>query len=66
VPPHTPAGRLGGDHLWTGDGGDAARPTPLLVGGGLQFLDLAAGGDHACGILLNGSAACWGASQRLD
>jgi hypothetical protein len=49
-----------GDQLWTGPGGTEAQPTPQLVAGGLQFAELVAGGNHACGILLNGTAACFG------
>ncbi|KAI3425341.1 hypothetical protein D9Q98_009105 [Chlorella vulgaris] len=55
-------GRMG-DQLWTGPGGTEAQPTPQLVAGGLQFAELVAGGNHACGILLNGTAACFGSNE---
>ncbi|KAL4857089.1 Serine/threonine-protein kinase-like protein ACR4 [Chlorella vulgaris] len=55
-------GRMGGQ-LWAGPGSTEAQPTPQLVAGGLQFAELVAGGNHACGILLNGTAACFGSNE---
>ena len=60
LPRRRTAGRMGDCQLWSGPGGSEARPTPLVVGGGLQFVELVAGSDHVCGVLFNGSAACWG------
>lgn len=34
--------------------------TPQLVLGGLHFTTIAAGGDHACGLIAGGAAYCWG------
>jgi hypothetical protein len=31
------------------------------VSGGYTFTDIAAGNVHSCGVLVNGSALCWGA-----
>ena len=33
---------------------------PLLVGGGLTFQTIAAGGYHTCGLTTTGTAYCWG------
>jgi alpha-tubulin suppressor-like RCC1 family protein len=38
--------------------------SPLPVAGGLTFSDIAAGGDHACGIAESGAAYCWGHNER--
>ena len=35
---------------------------PALVGGGLTFVSLSAGGAHTCGVTPNGSIYCWGAN----
>jgi len=34
--------------------------TPVAVAGGLKFVSLAAGFQHACGVTANGAAYCWG------
>lgn len=36
----------------------------MLVTGGLQFTALAVGGTHACGLVEDGSAYCWGDNRR--
>ena len=45
---------------------NTATPTtvPQLVGGGLTFTSLAAGGTHTCGLIAEGSAYCWGNNER--
>jgi alpha-tubulin suppressor-like RCC1 family protein len=35
-------------------------PMPLKVAGGVQFVTLAGGGDHTCGLTASGAAYCWG------
>jgi alpha-tubulin suppressor-like RCC1 family protein len=37
-------------------------PTPVLVEGGHVFSSIAAGWVHACGIVTNGDAWCWGSN----
>jgi PKD repeat protein len=37
---------------------------PVPVAGGHTFTDIAAGGDHACGIATGGAAYCWGHNER--
>jgi alpha-tubulin suppressor-like RCC1 family protein len=34
--------------------------TPVLVHGGVNFVSVSAGGDHACGLTTTGTAYCWG------
>lgn len=34
--------------------------TPMRVSGGLRFVDIAAGGQHSCGVDATGAAYCWG------
>lgn len=36
--------------------------TPVLVQGGLRFLNLSAGSDHACAIGVGGFVYCWGSN----
>ena len=36
---------------------------PMAVEGGLTFVSLSAGGDHACGIANSGLVYCWGANE---
>lgn len=43
-----------------GDGSTTARGTPAQVATDLLFVDIAAGNQHTCGLLANGSYACWG------
>ena len=38
--------------------------TPGQVGGGLAFVQLAAGGAHTCGLTNDGSAYCWGSNRN--
>jgi alpha-tubulin suppressor-like RCC1 family protein len=51
------------DHGQLGDGGEsgAASSVPVLVQG-LQATAVAAGYNHTCAILPNGTVACWGAN----
>jgi alpha-tubulin suppressor-like RCC1 family protein len=52
-----------GDNFWgqLGDGNHGrGRNTPGLVSGGLTFAAVSAGGDHTCGVTMNGVAYCWG------
>ena len=39
---------------------DVCSTSPLLVDGGIQFTQIRVGGDHACGLALDGAAYCWG------
>lgn len=45
-----------------GDGSDQTHTFPVAVGGGLTFVQLAAGGfiGHTCGVAEAGAAYCWG------
>jgi len=43
-----------------GIGSYEQKLTPEMVGGGLTFVALDAGWDHACGITENGHLYCWG------
>lgn len=43
-----------------GDGTTNASTTPVSVGGGLHFQDLAVGDGFACGLTANGDVWCWG------
>jgi alpha-tubulin suppressor-like RCC1 family protein len=36
------------------------RPKPVAVGGGLQFRQVSAGGEHTCGVTTDYRAYCWG------
>jgi alpha-tubulin suppressor-like RCC1 family protein len=46
-----------------GDGTtDLERPQPTTVTGGLQFLQVAAGGDYSCGMTTTNRVYCWGAN----
>jgi alpha-tubulin suppressor-like RCC1 family protein len=49
------------DHGQLGDGTLTMRTSPVLVGGGLTFFSLSAGGSHTCGVTIGG-AYCWGAN----
>jgi len=40
------------------------HPTPVAVAGGLTFVSLSAGGDHACGLTTGGIAYCWGDNNQ--
>jgi alpha-tubulin suppressor-like RCC1 family protein len=63
----TPEGSV---HCWgvrmkLGDGVDESSypqysTTPVLVAGGRRYIDVAAGGDHACAVSTDGDAYCWG------
>jgi alpha-tubulin suppressor-like RCC1 family protein len=48
-----------------GDGTTVDRATPVVVGGGITFAHLSAGGfiGHTCGIAANGAAYCWGDNE---
>lgn len=52
-------GRFLGDGIQRPDG--AKMATPVEVAGNLEFTHIDAGYYHTCGVLINGSAACWGA-----
>ena len=43
-----------------GDGTLTQRLSPVLVVGGLRFLQVSAGGSHACGVTTTSSVYCWG------
>jgi len=47
-------GQLGDDHAGT------TSATPVLVQGGVNFISVSVGGDHACGLTAGGTAYCWG------
>lgn len=38
--------------------------SPVPVSGGRSYIDIAAGGDHACAIAEGGAAYCWGHNER--
>jgi alpha-tubulin suppressor-like RCC1 family protein len=42
----------------------ACARTPLRVPGGLQFIDLALGGGHTCGLTGEGELFCWGSNAQ--
>ncbi|MCA9397785.1 right-handed parallel beta-helix repeat-containing protein, partial [candidate division WWE3 bacterium] len=46
----------------SGDSGDQA--TPVLVSSSLNFSQLTSGRYHSCGLLVNGSAMCWGSDSN--
>lgn len=51
------------DHGQSGSGlPDLALLVPSPVSGGLQFLQISAGGNHTCGIAVDSLAYCWGAN----
>lgn len=43
-----------------GDGSGKSSATPVQVAGDLVFTSITAGEYHTCGLLINGSGACWG------
>ena len=53
-------GKNDGGQLGIGGAGDIEQRTPAAVVGGLQFRQLAAGGEHQCGITTADRAYCWG------
>jgi len=54
-------GRLG-DGTMAPVGSIVSAPVP--VSGGRTYVDIAAGGDHACAIAEGGAAYCWGHNER--
>jgi alpha-tubulin suppressor-like RCC1 family protein len=55
-------GQLGAQSLETCDDW-ACSTTPMLVSGGHDFVSLAAGIVHTCGLTADGAAYCWGANE---
>ncbi|MGD2216952.1 MAG: Ig-like domain-containing protein [Gemmatimonadales bacterium] len=55
-------GQLGAQSFETCDGWDCST-VPMLVSGGQEFVSLAAGAAHTCGITADESAYCWGANE---
>lgn len=53
-------GAASGGRLGNGGGADTAIAVPAPVIGGHKFEALALGRDHACGIVTDASAYCWG------
>ena len=43
-----------------GDGTLTNSLTPVQVGGGMPFVSLTSGADHACGLQASGQGFCWG------
>jgi alpha-tubulin suppressor-like RCC1 family protein len=43
-----------------GNGTSTSSPTPVLAGGGFQYVAIAPGSDHMCALKANGVVACWG------
>lgn len=43
-----------------GNGFSERSAAPVLVAGDLVFASITAGVGHTCGLLINGSVACWG------
>lgn len=52
-----------GDHGQLGNGSAGNSATPVKVSGGLQFVQLAAGGEHTCGLTKDSHAYCWGSAR---
>jgi alpha-tubulin suppressor-like RCC1 family protein len=44
-------------------GSFVGSPTPLLLNGGLKFIQLTTDEHHACGVSTAGAAYCWGVNQ---
>ena len=68
---HTCALQAGTAYCWgnndsaqLGNGGTGTTDTPSGVIGGLQFVQISAGGDHTCGIAVGGAAYCWGSNAH--
>jgi alpha-tubulin suppressor-like RCC1 family protein len=58
-------GTIAGDPaIALGNGTTGASSVPVLVSGGLNFADITAGGDFACGVTTAGAAYCWGNNQN--
>ena len=58
-------GTIAGDPATAlGNGTTVASSVPVLVSGGLNFADITAGGDFACGVTTAGAAYCWGNNQN--
>ena len=51
---------LSGGAAYCWGAGIGAPSTPTLVSGGLSFVQISAGGAHACALTDGGSAYCWG------
>jgi alpha-tubulin suppressor-like RCC1 family protein len=51
---------LSGGAAYCWGAGIGAPGTPTLVGGGLSFTQISAGGAHACALTQDGTAYCWG------
>lgn len=49
-------GRLGNETI------EMYNPTPLRMIGGLKFVSISAGETHACGLVAEGAAWCWGSN----
>lgn len=47
-----------------GDGEHTSQPRPVPVGGGHDFVDIAAGDDFSCALDTDGRAFCWGANDH--
>lgn len=54
------------DYFRLGASDSFSSNVPLIVSGRLEFVQVAAGWWHTCGILQNGSAVCWGAFFFLE
>jgi len=51
---------LAGGAAYCWGAGIGEPSTPTLVSGGISFVQLSAGGAHACGLTQSGKAYCWG------
>jgi alpha-tubulin suppressor-like RCC1 family protein len=49
-------GRLGNESI------EMYNPTPLRMSGGLQFVSISTAETHACGLVADGAAHCWGSN----
>ena len=49
-----------------GDGNQQSAEVPVQVATDLLFIDITAGAEHTCGLLANGSYACWGKSGSIS
>src|SRR6266566_4973835 len=51
---------LGNSAGQSGNGTTTDSPVPVAVSGGLRFIDIAVGAEHACALEASGAAYCWG------
>jgi alpha-tubulin suppressor-like RCC1 family protein len=57
-------GRNSNDEVGNGVGPGSIVPVPTRVAGGFKFTTITVGSSHACGLLADGTALCWGSNFR--